>query len=236
MDKNITETSFEKAKEWAYGEYMDEDLILLDRLADAPFPKEPRRMNFILIGLCTKGSVRYRMDMQEQLLTPGHVIIASERHVIDQYEASPDLEGMCMMVTVPFYNEIMSNVNDLSALYLFAHHNPIFEFTPRYQQIFKEYCYTIRTNIADTRNRFRRDLVRTLMLAMFYELSNVIYDGRIEDDKHNLELGIILKNLVEINIISSKTLSSRVVFQREQERSHICWLSQITIEDIDKFI
>ena len=71
-------------------------------------------MNFILIGLCTKGSVRYRMDMQEQLLTPGHVIIASERHIIDQYEASPDLEGMCMMVTVPFYNEIMSNVNELS--------------------------------------------------------------------------------------------------------------------------
>lgn len=176
MDKNITETSFEKAKEWAYGEYMDEDLILLDRLADAPFPKEPRRMNFILIGLCTKGSVRYRMDMQEQLLTPGHVIIASERHVIDQYEASPDLEGMCMMVTVPFYNEIMSNVNDLSALYLFAHHNPIFEFTPHYQQIFKEYFYTIRTKIADTGNRFRRDLVRTLMLAMFYELSNVIYE------------------------------------------------------------
>ena len=45
----------------------------------------------------------------------------------------------------------------------------------------------------------------------------MINDGSVEDDEHQLELGIILKDFVEVNIISSKTLSSRVVFQREQE-------------------
>ncbi len=175
MDKTIVETDIEKAKLWNGGESLGNDLLLLDRLAEAPFPKEPRRMNFILIGLCTRGSVRYRMDMKEQLLTPGHVIIASERHVIDQYEATSDLEGLCMIVSVSFYNEIMRNVSDLSALFLFSYNHPIFPLAEREQQVFRDYFYVIRNRVLQTGNLFRRDLIRTLMLAMFYDLSNVIY-------------------------------------------------------------
>ena len=59
---------------------------------------------------------------------------------------------------------------------------------------------------------------RCFQTFSFYYLSTVINDGSVEDDEHQLKLGIILKDFVEVNIISSKTLSSRVVFQREQER------------------
>jgi len=118
------------------------------------------------------------MDMKEQQLTAGQVVIASDRHIIDEYEASPDLEGICMMVSVPFYYEIMRNVSDVSALFLFAHNNPIFPFSERERNLFQEYFYVIRNKITQTENHFRRDLVRTLMLAMFYDLSNVIYQFR----------------------------------------------------------
>ena len=186
MDEKILETNFEKAKQWPSGKYLDNDLILLDNLANAPFPKEPRRMNFILIGLCTQGSVNYRMDAQTQQLTPGNFIIASERHIIDQYEASPDLGGLCMMVSVPFYNEIMRNVSDVSALYLFAHNHPVFPFSERDQEIFRTYFYVIREKLSQTDNRYRRDLVRTLMLAMFYDMSNVIYRFQhVKDTRQN---------------------------------------------------
>ncbi len=178
MSIQIIETDFDKAKKWPGALCLGDDLLLLDRLSDAPFPKEARRMSFILIGLCTKGSVSYRMDMKEQQLTAGQVVIASDRHIIDEYEASPDLEGICMMVSVPFYYEIMRNVSDVSALFLFAHNNPIFPFSERERNLFQEYFYVIRNKITQTENHFRRDLVRTLMLAMFYDLSNVIYQFR----------------------------------------------------------
>ena len=198
MENTIIETDFEKAKEWASGEYLDEDLLLLDRLSDAPFPKEPRRMNFILIGLCTKGSVSYRMDMEEQLLTPGHLIIASERHIIDRYQASPDLEGLCMMISVPFYNEIMRNVGDVSATFLFAHHHPIFPFSERERQLFREYFYVIRKKIGQTDNHFRRDLIRTLMLAMFYDLSNVIYQFQQVKDARQSRAEVLFTRFIRM--------------------------------------
>jgi len=175
MNKNIPETNFETAKNWSSGIALGEDLLLLDQLANAPFPAEPRRMNFILIGLCTKGRVQYRMDMQEQVVTPGDIVVASERHVIDNYMASPDLEGMCMIVSMPFYNEIIRSVSDASALFLFSRTHPVMALSERDQQVFREYFYAIRSKIGETQNHFRHDLVRTLMLAMFYDLSNVVY-------------------------------------------------------------
>ena len=181
--ERIIETDFEKAKKWVSGEYIEDDLLLLDQLAEAPFPAELRRMNFILIGFCTGGSVHYRVDTVEHDVTPGEVIIVSERHVVDHYKASPDLQGLCMMVSVPFFREIIKDVKDLSALFLFTRSHPVMRLPEREGEVFTRYFYTIRERIADTGNYFRRELVRTLMLALFYDLSNVIYSVRQSANK-----------------------------------------------------
>lgn len=178
MQNNIIETDFEKAKKWVSGEYINDDLLLLDQLGEAPFPQEPRRMNFILIGFCTRGRVQYRVDTVEQMVTPGEVIIVSERHVVDNYMASPDLEGLCMMVSVSFFKEIIRNVSDLSALFLFTRSHPVYRLSQKDGEVFTRYFYAIRERIADRSNHFRSELVRTLMLALFYDLSNVIYSFR----------------------------------------------------------
>jgi AraC-like DNA-binding protein len=44
--------------------------------------------------------------------------------------------------------------------------------------VFKEFFYVIKKKITDTNNFFRKDLIRTLLLAMFYDVGNIIYRGR----------------------------------------------------------
>jgi hypothetical protein len=73
------------------------------------------------------------MDTQLQELKAGCMVVISEHHVIDGYEASPDLEGLCFMVSMAFYNEVIHNVSDVSALFLFAHNHPIFPLSERDQ-------------------------------------------------------------------------------------------------------
>ncbi len=179
----IKETSIELAKQWNNRGFIEDDILLLDRMNAVPIPNEPRRMNFILIALCTQGRVQYRMDTQEQLVQPGDVIIISERHVIDNYMASPDLDGLCFIISVKFFHEIIQNVSDISALFLFSHSHPVMRLTERDQQVFKEYYDVVRKKMQGTDNHFRRDLVRTLLLAMFYDLSNVIYRFQQQTDK-----------------------------------------------------
>lgn len=178
MDRKIIETDIEKARQWASGEFLEGAVLMLDQLAGAPFPTEPRRMSFVLIAMCTRGQVKYKMDTQELAVGPGDLIVVSERHVIDGYMASPDMEGLCMMISVPFVNEIIHDVSDTSAMYLFTQNHPVIALSERDQKVFSEYFYVIRRKISETGNHFRRNLVRALMLAMFYDLSNVVYQSR----------------------------------------------------------
>ena len=154
---------------------MDDDLLLTERINEAPMPTEPRRMNFILIGLCTRGKIIYQLDTQEKIITPGDILIVSERHVVDHYQPSPDMQGLCMMLSVNFFHEIIQNVKDVSSLFLFSRTHPVIHLEPKEQETFKEYFYVIQNKISDKDNHFRKDLTRTLLLAMFYDLSNVIY-------------------------------------------------------------
>lgn len=232
MNQEIIETDFEKAKKWVSGEYIEDDLLLIDQLADAPFPAEPRRMNFILLGFCTRGQVEYRVDTVEHVVHPGEVIIVSERHVVDHYKASPDLMGLCMMVSVPFFKEVIRDVSDLSALFLFSRNHPVMKLTEREGEIFHRYFYAIRERITDSTNHFRRELIRTLMLAMFYDLSNVIYSFRQQTNQRKSRADEIFAHFIKMVEANCKE-ERRVTWYAEQLGITPKYLSE-TVKHVSK--
>jgi len=178
MEKKIVTSDIQKVKQWGPVASIGDDLMVLDRIDEAPFLQHPRFMNFILIALCTQGEARYRLDMNEIVIKSGDAIIISERHVVEGFTASPDLQGMCMAISVRFFYEVIKSVSDISSLFLYARNNPVVTFSERDQQVFKNYLSMIAMKINDSTNRFRTDLARTLILAMFYDLSNVVYHNQ----------------------------------------------------------
>ena len=171
----IQDTEFKKAKNWEGSVCLDDDLLLSDQINKAPMPSEPRKMNFILIGLCTKGKINYRMDTEELVVHAGELLVVSERHVIDGYKCSDDMEGLCIMMSVNFFHEIIKSVHDVSSLFVFARMQPVMKLEADEIATFTEYFQFIKQKISDNHNHFRKDLIRTLMLAMFYDVGNVIY-------------------------------------------------------------
>lgn len=170
----IKETDLEKAKSWSESVFLGDDLLLTERINEAPMPTEPRRMNFILIGLCTRGQVEYRVDTQEQIIHPGDLLVVSERHVVDHYQPSADMEGLCLIMSMDFFHEIIQNVRDVSTLFILSRSHPVMALLPEEVNTFQEYFHVIKQKINDEGNLFRKDLIRTLLLAMFYDLGNVI--------------------------------------------------------------
>ncbi|SFB78648.1 AraC-type DNA-binding protein [Xylanibacter ruminicola] len=171
----IQDTEFKKAKNWEGSVCLDDDLLLSDQINKAPMPSEPRKTNFILIGLCTKGKISYRMDTEELVVHAGELLVVSERHVIDGYKCSDDMEGLCIMMSVNFFHEIIKSVHDVSSLFVFARMQPVMKLEADEIATFTEYFQFIKQKISDNHNHFRKDLIRTLMLAMFYDVGNVIY-------------------------------------------------------------
>ena len=174
----ILDSDLSKAQAWEGSVSLDNDLMLSDCINKAPMPKDPRKMTFILIGLCTKGQLRYRIDGKEQVINKGDILIVSEHQVIDGYKSSPTMEGLCIMMSVNFFHEIIKSVHDVSSLFVFARTQPVLKLEQRECDVFKEFFYVIKKKINDTNNFFRKDLIRTLLLAMFYDVGNIIYRVR----------------------------------------------------------
>lgn len=181
VKQTIKESDLNKAKTWSESVFLDDDLLLTERINEAPMPTEPRRMNFILIGLCIKGEVMYQLDTQKQVIKPGDILIVSDRHVVDSYRHSDDMEGLCIMMSVHFFREIIQNVSDVSSLFLFSRQHPVMRLEQKEIETFKEYFQVIKQKICDQGNHFRKDLIKTLLLAMFYDLSNIIYRVQYND-------------------------------------------------------
>lgn len=177
MSKNnhINEASLKDASLWGNAESLNGELVLTDRIANAPIPSEPTRLNFILMALCKKGRAQYSIDTREQMVKPGDLLFISERHIVDNYMASPDFECLCIMVSTAFYHDFVQNVKNVSSLLIFSTNNPVVQLAPREIQVYSNYYQTIREKMADSNHHYRTDLVKALLLAMFYDMSNVIW-------------------------------------------------------------
>ena len=171
----ILDSDLSKAKTWEGSVSLDNDLLLSDQINLAPMPSDPRKMNFILIGLSTRGQIKYSMDTKKQVVNAGDLLVVSERHIIDDYKPSKDMEGLCIMMSVDFFHEIIKTVHDVSSLFVFARMHPVLKLQSEEIETFKEYFQVIKQKLIDNHNHFRKDLIRTLMLAMFYDVGNVIY-------------------------------------------------------------
>ncbi len=196
--KTIVDASLEEAKKWGNAKYLDDGLILTDRIADAHIPSEPTRLNFIIMALCKKGRAQYSIDTREQMVKPGDLLFVSERHIIDNYMASPDFECLCIIVSTEFYHGFVQNVKNVSSLLLFSMNNPVVSLTPREIQVYSNYYYTIREKIEDTQHHYRIELVKALLLAMFYDMSNVIWRVEQRGEKSQTRADAIFAKFIHL--------------------------------------
>ena len=102
-----------------------------------------------------------------------------------------------MMMSVHFFREIIQNVSDVSALFLFSRQHPVMSLEQREIDTFKEYFQVIKQKISDEGNHFQKDLVKTLLLAMFYDLSNIIYRVK-QDDKPQTRAEVIFTKFIKL--------------------------------------
>ena len=198
VNNRITDTTLEEAKQWGNAEYMTDGLILTDRISEAPIPQSSTRLNFILMAMCKKGKAQYSIDTRQQVVKPGDLLFVSERHVIDNYVASPDFECLCIMLTTEYYHGFVQDVKNVSSLLLFSMNNPVVPLTNKEIQVFTNYFETIREKMADTSHHYRSPLIKALLLAMFYDMSNVIYRVERQGNRKHTRAEAIFANFIRL--------------------------------------
>ena len=198
VNNRITDATLEEARQWGNAEYMTDGLILTDRISEAPIPQSSTRLNFILMAMCKKGKAQYSIDTRQQMVKPGDLLFVSERHVVDNYVASPDFECLCIMLTTEYYHGFVQDVKNVSSLLLFSMNNPVVPLTNKEIQVFTNYFETIREKMADTSHHYRSPLIKALLLAMFYDMSNVIYRVERQGNRKHTRAEAIFANFIHL--------------------------------------
>ena len=174
MNGNIKEISISEMKALYNGSYIDDDIMVFDEIGALPLPNEPRRMKCILLALCRHGKVQYSVDTEERMVAANDVIIISEGQVIDNYMLSSDLSGIAILISQNFFSEIVKDIHGISSLFLSRSH-PVFGLRQKEISTLMTYFDLIWNKMNDDEHHFRKDVVRSLIATMIYDLSQVIY-------------------------------------------------------------
>ena len=214
------------------GSHIDNDILILDEIANMPLPREPRRMQSLLLILCTKGSGQYTVDSVEHKVEAGDLIIVSQGRVIYDCSMSPDCRGMGIIISYDFFNETIKSVHELSSLFLFARTHPVFNLPNNRASFIRNTLIRMKEKMEESDNHFRREMTQTMFLTMVYELSNEIKDVQSQKDERNTRAEEIFTKfilLVENNFRTER----RVSWYSEQLCISPKYLSE-TIKNVSK--
>lgn len=180
------------------GKYINNDLILFEDMAKVPLPSRSSRMKSLFLALCTDGKAQYTVDTHKHEVSEGDVIIISEGQVVGDYQLSPDCKGIAILLSYNFFNNIVSGIHELSALFLFARTHPVFHLDKHQTKELENYICHIKEKIIDTQHRFRKELVMTMLKALIYDMSNIIYQFQQLETEGQTRAEVIFRDFIQM--------------------------------------
>ena len=202
--------NIESARKVYHGSYIDNDMMLFNEVSQLPIPMEPRRMGCKLFALCTQGKAQCSVDTVEYTVYANDMMIISEGQITDDVMLSRDFNGMGIIVSDDFFNEIVKDVHELSTLFLFTRANPVCHLTQQECDNIVDYFRMLKQKTDDLKHHFRRETVRSLLTTMIYDLSNIIFRMQNTVDRRQTRGEAIFTQflqLVELNFRHERRVS-----------------------------
>ena len=148
------------------GSHIDEDLLLVNNIADLPRSNEPGRLDFLFFGMCTSGVGKYSLNTIDYVVLPKDILIVTPGDVTDNYSLSADFKGIGIIMSKNFYREVILNVHELSSLFLFARNHPVCELETDEVNTVANYFSIIKQKLDNKAHLFRVETVKLLLQAL----------------------------------------------------------------------
>jgi transcriptional regulator, AraC family len=171
----IQAINVESIKQVSNGSAIDNDLVLLDEIAQVPLPHIPKTMKCLFLALCRKGKVEYSVNTIKNEVCANDIIIISSGQLVNDYKLSDDCSGIAIAISDSFFRDIISGVHELSYLFTFSRTHPVFHLTEQEAQNIVDYFHLIKLKVDETSHRFRRDTARSLIQALIYDTGDTIW-------------------------------------------------------------
>ena len=207
-DLRITEAINQSSQSF---DFMGRDLIIFDQFRNLSLPsQEVWKLDSIFIIFCTSGMARFSVNTEERTIQSGQVTIINANEVVDSCLFSPNFDAILLCMSQEFSSEVMMSYQDLSSILLFVRRHPVVMLTEEECDMFMSYYRMLKSKVANHSHRFQKSLVRTLLLAMLYDMGNIVYTHQQVNEKSKKRADAILVafiRLVETNFRVQRRVS-----------------------------
>jgi AraC family transcriptional regulator, transcriptional activator of pobA len=194
----IIETKISNLKTYEGNGFIENDLHIFDSVKDLPIPNNPCRLSYYIIGVCLHGKAQYSVDTEDLTIKENDAIVIHERQVLDNYMFSSDFDGIFLFISNNFFNEVIKGIHDLVTLFLFTRSHPVISLTAQQASQLTEYYNILKRKVNEKDNFFRKDFVRSLLLAAIYDMSNIIYRMQQTNKKSQTRAESIFANFLHL--------------------------------------
>lgn len=151
-----------------------DDLLFFNDIQMIPQLDEPRRMNCLIVGICTEGEGGYTLNESKFSIKPGDALILTEGQIVNEIWMNDNTKGYAMLISRSFIDEVFKELRDMSSLFLLAREHPIFPLNSSEITKLKQFLDLIRERLQTEDYRFRREVIRLLLVAMIYDIGSAI--------------------------------------------------------------
>lgn len=197
---NIIDFSLARLRQKVNVPSIGDDLLIFEDISALPAPSDPRRMNFLFIGVCTQGSASYLMNQALYKVNANDALIVTDGEVIDDIQMDEDFKGFALMVSYKFVAEIVKDVHNMTDIFILSHKYPVFSLEDSEVEVAKEYMRMLLERVCHEDYRFRKDVVRLLILTMIYDLGKAFYRvlQNMDATSHNKKSEQIFLNFIQL--------------------------------------
>ena len=189
---------------------MGDDMLLFDNFKKVPIPRNAFKMDCTFAVICYSGKARFTLNTEAYEIGCNDMIVVISEETVESVNVSDDFNAMTIFLSKDFTEELIKNYENISSLLLLSRNHPIIHLSASEQDLFNGYYKLLENRLSNKNNHFRKEVIRSIVLAWLYDLSNIIYEKQHIINigtRRSEEIFILFLKLVEANFKVQKRVS-----------------------------
>lgn len=157
----------------AHINFIDNDFLIFDDLSSVEPKEYPIRVDAAIFAMCTSGSARLSINLNEYEIRKGDLLSVMPDHIIQGYERSVDFSGLFIVVSRTFIEDVLPKLDNLLPFFFYVKENPITALDEEEAECIREYYSFLLKKVKVKDNPYRREVAQSLLQALFYDTMNI---------------------------------------------------------------
>ena len=154
--------------------FIDEDFAIFDNMRNISAIDHPMRIGAAVFGLCTKGVIRIGLNMEEYVVQENHLMLSLPDQIIQYIKGSDDIEGFFLVLSYEFMDQIIAHIPNTLPAYFYIKEHPVTKLNEEEINLIHEYHDMLCQKIQAINHPYRKEIVQSLLLTIFYEIYGML--------------------------------------------------------------